>query len=69
MALKIEGSFDYYIKKDKGFRKADNPDTSVESILPRGDTKTRFRGKFWGSPWDPGNILLNTGTTGCGTPE
>jgi hypothetical protein len=54
--MRANGSFDYYDKIDKGFRKANNPDTSKESILPRGDTKTRFRGKHWGSPWDPGNI-------------
>ena len=55
------------MKKNKGWRKADNPDTSNLSILPRDQTKTRFIA--WGTAWKPeGDTIVNTGTTCCGQP-
>ena len=55
------------MKKSKGWRKADNPDTSNLSILPRDQTKTRFTA--WGTAWNPaGDTIVNTGTTCCGQP-
>ena len=53
------------VKKSTGWRKADNPDTSNPSILPRDQMQTRM--PAWGTGFAPGgDYSFNTGQTCCG---
>lgn len=59
----------HFVKKDWNWRKANNPDTSNPSILPRDQMATRFKAKYWGSAFDPPPIKVSTGKTCCGTAD
>lgn len=53
------------VKKDYNWRKADNPDTSNLSILPKDQMQTRMAALGW---HDFTDYSLSTGTTCCGQP-
>ena len=53
------------IKKNYGYRKADNPDTNVEGVLPRDQTQTRVQASGF-RDWN--DYSFGSGTTCCGQP-
>lgn len=53
------------VKNNYSWRKADNPDTNVEGILPKDETQSKITGLGWSGPED---YKIGLGKTCCGQP-
>ena len=51
-------------KKSTSWRKADNPDTNVEGVLPKGEIQSKITGLGWSGPED---YKIGLGNTCCGS--
>jgi hypothetical protein len=56
------------VKKSYSYRKADNPDTGVEGVLPKDETQSRVKGAGWSDWAGLGDYNIGLGTVCCGQP-